>query len=404
MFKPVDEQLAMISEGLVDLISLEELKKKLEASFSKQKPLRVKYGADPSAPDLHLGHTVPLRKLRQFQDLGHQVVFIIGDFTARIGDPSHKSDTRPMLSEEQIKQNALTYQEQVFKILERSKTEVRYNSEWLAKMDAADFLTLTSKYTVARLLERDDFSKRYKEGRPIALVEFMYPMLQGWDSVIVKADIEIGGTDQTFNLLVGRELQNRESQPQQIVMTLPIIEGTDGTQKMSKSLGNHIGVMDSPREMFGKVMSIPDALIERYYTYLSTLSKVEISAAIESLKKGANPRDVKARLGERLVEIFHSKQAAQDAHKEFNEIFKNKGLPEEIAEVFSTQPQMDIISVLMLAQLVPSKSEARRMIEAGAVKIEQEKIADLKYVVNLTQPVVIQCGKRKFAKVVLGSK
>ncbi len=404
MFKSAEEQLQIIGEGLVDLITREELKKKLEAALSKNKPLRVKYGADPSAPDLHFGHTVPLRKLRQFQDLGHLVVFIIGDFTARIGDPSHKSDTRPMLSEEQIKQNALTYQEQVFKILDRSKTEVRYNSEWLAKMTAGDFLTLASKYTVARLLERDDFSKRYKEGRPIALVEFMYPLLQGWDSVVIKSDIEIGGTDQTFNLLVGRELQSREGQPSQIVMTLPIIEGTDGIQKMSKSLANHIGVMDSPREMFGKIMSISDNLIEKYYRYLSALPKTDLEIIIKEMKSGANPRDIKARLGERMVELFHSKQDAQDAHREFNEIFKNKGLPEEIPEVVSTQSEMDIVSVLMLAQLVPSKSEAKRMLEAGAVKIEQEKVSDLKQVVNLTKPVVIQCGKRKFARIVFHLK
>lgn len=400
MFKTAEEQLQIIGDGLVDLISREELLKKLEYSRSKNKPLRVKYGADPSAPDLHLGHTVPLRKLRQFQELGHLVVFIIGDFTARIGDPSHKSETRPMLSEEQIQQNALTYQEQVFKILDKSKTEVRYNSEWLAKMNAGDFLTLTSKYTVARLLERDDFKKRYESGKPIALVEFMYPMLQGWDSVIVKSDIEIGGTDQTFNLLVGRELQNREGQPQQIVMTLPIIEGTDGTQKMSKSLGNHIGVKDSPKEMFGKIMSIPDNLIERYYTYLSALPKQGIAAVISDLKAGANPRDIKARLGERMVELFHSAPEALRAHNEFNEVFKNKGLPDEMPE-FEVAPGMDLISLLVHCALAPSKSEAKRALEAGAVKIDQQKASDPKQVLDLSQSVILQNGKRKFARVKL---
>lgn len=402
MFKTAEEQLQIIGDGLVELISREELLKKLEYSRSKNKPLRVKYGADPSAPDLHLGHTVPLRKLREFQDLGHLVVFIIGDFTARIGDPSHKSETRPMLSEEQIKQNALTYQEQVFKILDKSKTEVRYNSEWLAKMNAGDFLTLTSKYTIARLLERDDFSKRYKEGRPIALVEFMYPMLQGWDSVIVKADIEIGGTDQTFNLLVGRELQNRENQPQQVVMTLPIIEGTDGTQKMSKSLGNHIGVKDSPKEMFGKIMSIPDNLIERYYRYLSALPQPEVAGVAASLKDGANPRDIKAKLGERIVELFHSQEAARQAHIEFNEIFKNKGLPDEMPE-FQVAGGMDLISLLVHCALAPSKSEARRAVEAGAVKIDQQKVTDGKLAVDLKKTVILQNGKRKFARVSLAS-
>lgn len=400
MFKTAEEQLQIIGDGVVDLISREELLKKLEYSRSKNKPLRVKYGADPSAPDLHLGHTVPLRKLRQFQELGHLVVFIIGDFTARIGDPSHKSETRPMLSEEQIQQNALTYQEQVFKILDKSKTEVRYNSEWLAKMNAGDFLTLTSKYTVARLLERDDFKKRYESGKPIALVEFMYPMLQGWDSVIIKSDIEIGGTDQTFNLLVGRELQNREGQPQQVVMTLPIIEGTDGTQKMSKSLGNHIGVKDSPKEMFGKIMSIPDNLIERYYRYLSALPKPDIEAVAAELKSGVNPRDIKARLGERMVELFHTVEDAKQAHTEFNEIFKNKGLPDEMPE-FQVSAGMDLLSLLAHCELVPSKSEARRALEAGAVKVDQQKVTDAKLVLDLSRPVILQNGKRKFARVKL---
>ena len=402
MFKTAEEQFQIIGDGLVDLISREELLKKLEYSRSKNKPLRVKYGADPSAPDLHLGHTVPLRKLRQFQELGHLVVFIIGDFTARIGDPSHKSETRPMLSEEQIKENALTYQEQVFKILDKSKTEVRYNSEWLAKMNAGDFLTLTSKYTVARLLERDDFKKRYESGKPIALVEFMYPMLQGWDSVMIKADIEIGGTDQTFNLLVGRELQNREGQPQQVVMTLPIIEGTDGVQKMSKSLGNHIGVKDAPKEMFGKIMSIPDSLIERYYRYLSALPKPDVEAAAAELKSGVNPRDIKARLGERMVELFHSAEAGRQAHTEFNEIFKNKGLPDEITE-FEVAGGMDLVSLLVHCALAPSKSEAKRALEAGAVKIDQQKVSDAKLVLDLSNPVILQNGKRKFARVKLAS-
>lgn len=398
MFKAAEEQLQIIGDGLVDLISREELLKKFESSRAKNKPLRVKYGADPSAPDLHLGHTVPLRKLRQFQDLGHLVVFIIGDFTAKIGDPSHKSETRPMLSDEQIKQNALTYQEQVFKILDKSKTEVRYNSEWLAKMNAGDFLTLTSKYTVARILERDDFKKRYESGRPIAVVEFMYPLLQGWDSVIVKADVEIGGTDQTFNLLVGRELQNREGVAQQVVMTLPIIEGTDGVQKMSKSLGNHIGVKDSPKEMFGKIMSIPDALIERYFSFAANMTKEEMLEIKKELKSGANPRNLKARLGERMVELFHSKEAAAQAHAEFNEIFKNKGLPDEMPE-FEIKEPLDLISLLVHCGLAPSKSEARRAIEAGAVKINQEKAGDMKTILDLSKPVTLQNGKRKFARV-----
>lgn len=400
MFRPVKEQLEVFKENLVELISERELVAKLEHSFKKNKPLRIKYGADPSAPDLHLGHTVPLRKLRQLQDLGHTVIFIIGDFTARIGDPSGKSETRPMLTEEQVQVNAKTYQEQVFRILDKKKTEVRYNSEWLGKMRPEDFLKLTAQYTVARILERDDFSKRYKSGEPIAVVELLYPLMQGHDSVEIESDVELGGTDQKFNLLVGRELQKTDSQEPQVVMTLPLIEGLDGVQKMSKSLGNHISLQDTPREMFGKVMSIPDAMMERYYRYVAALSAKEIEPILAGLKSGElHPREAKARLAQRIVSLFYSEKEGKEASEEFDEIFKNKGLPDEISTVKIKQETIDIVSLLVLANLVSSKTEARRLIEQGGVKIGHEKITDPKSLITIGDPFVLQCGKRKFARI-----
>ncbi len=404
MFPSVQEQLEVFKENLVELISEKELAAKLEASLKKKQPLRIKYGADPSAPDLHLGHTVPLRKLRQLQDLGHLVVFIIGDFTARIGDPSGKSETRPMQTEEQVLANAKTYQEQVFQILDKKKTEVRYNSEWLGKMRPEDFLKLTAQYTVARILERDDFSKRYKAGQPISLVEFLYPLLQGHDSVEIRSDIEIGGTDQKFNLLVGRELQKIDGQTPQVVMTLPLIEGLDGVQKMSKSLGNHIALKDTPREMFGKVMSIPDTMMERYFRYVAAFSAKQAEVILAELKSGAlHPREAKSRLAERIVTLFHSETDGIKAREEFDEIFKNKGTPAEIPVVKVTQKTIDIVSLLVEAKLVTSKNEARRLMEQGGIKIGHEKITDPKAVITIGDPFVLQCGKRKFAKIVLST-
>jgi tyrosyl-tRNA synthetase len=400
MFLPVKEQLEVFKENLVELISERELTAKLESSLKNKRPLRIKYGADPSAPDLHLGHTVPLRKLRSLQDLGHTVVFIIGDFTARIGDPSGRSETRPLLTEEQVRANAKTYQEQVFRILDKKKTEVRYNSEWLGTMRPEDFLKLTAQYTVARILERDDFSKRYKAGEPISVVELLYPLMQGHDSVEIKSDIEIGGTDQKFNLLVGRELQKIDGQESQVVMTLPLIEGLDGVQKMSKSLGNHIALKDSPREMFGKVMSIPDKMMERYYRYAAALSSQEVAEVLGKLKSGElHPRDAKAQLAERIVSLFHSEEDGKNARVEFDEIFKNKGMPDEIPTVKISQKTIDIVSLLVEAKLAASKSEARRLMEQGGVKIGHEKITDPKAVITIGTPIVLQCGKRKFAKI-----
>lgn len=395
IFDP-QEQFKVFKQGTVDLISEEELLKKL----AEKRSLRVKYGADPSAPDLHLGHTVPLRKLKQIQDLGHQIVFIIGDFTARVGDPSHQSETRKRLSLEEVKRNAKTYEEQVFRILDRKKTEVRYNSEWFDRFKPDDFLNLTSKYTVARILERDDFAKRFAEKRPIAVLEFLYPLLQGYDSIAVKSDIELGGTDQKFNLLVGRELQRDSGLNPQVVMTLPIIPGMDGKAKMSKSLGNHIALQDAPKEMFGKVMSLPDTLIESYFQYVSGLDEKEYQTLIQKLK--GEPRELKARLGERIVSLYHGKEKGTQAREEFDRVFRDKGLPDDVETITLAESEMDIVSLLVAANLVPSKNKARRLVEQGGVKIDQKPVTDQKYRAQLsTEPILLQCGKRKFIRVKL---
>ncbi len=400
MFIPTDKQMTLLREGLVDLVSEKEFEERLRLAADKKRPLRIKYGADPSTPDLHLGHTVPLRKLRQFQELGHKVVFIIGDFTARIGDPTGRSETRKMLTAQEVKQNALTYQKQVFRILDRKRTEVRYNSEWLDKMKPADFLHLLSQYTVARLLERDDFSKRYQANHPIALVEFLYPLLQGYDSVQVNSDVELGGTDQKFNLLVGRELQRIWQKPPQIVMTLPLIEGTDGVQKMSKTANNHIALQDEPKEMFGKIMSLPDELLERYYRYVSALPTGTVNRILREVKDGTmHPRDAKAHLSETIVALYHTPEKGKQAREEFDRVFKNKGLPDNIPAVTLQEKELDIVTLLKESGLVASKGEGRRLIQQGGVKLNQEKVSDAEKRIDLTETVLIQCGKRKFAKV-----
>lgn len=396
----IRDQIQIFKRGVVELISEEELAQKLERSQKEKKPLRIKYGADPSAPDIHLGHTVPLRKLREIQDLGHQIVFLIGDFTARIGDPTGVSETRKQLTEKEVEQNAKTYQEQVFKILDKKKTEVVFNSHWLDKMKPNDFLVLTSHYTVARLLERDDFKKRFEANKPIALLEFLYPLLQGYDSVELNSDMEIGGTDQKFNLLVGRELQRVYGKSPQVVMTLPIIEGTDGFQKMSKSLGNYIAVKDDASEMFGKVMSIPDSLMVRYATYLTGWDDATVGK-----HKEMHPRDFKAALGKRIVSIYHGEAKAEEAAQAFDRLFKDKQTPEEMP-LFKIEKSklkdgdsIDLLSLLFDLKLVESKSEARRLIEQGGVKVNQIKITNVNETVSLANEITIQCGKRKFAKV-----
>ncbi len=378
------------------------LEKDLLERLSGDRPLRIKAGFDPTAPDLHLGHTVLINKLRQFQEFGHEVLFLIGDFTAMIGDPTGKNVTRKPLTKEQVMSNAETYKQQVFKILDPDKTTVCFNSEWLGKMTAADMIQLAAQHTVARMLERDDFDKRYKSNQPIAIHEFLYPLVQGYDSVELKSDIELGGTDQKFNLLVGRELQKNYGQKPQIIMTMPILEGLDGVQKMSKSLNNYIGINDQPNDMFGKIMSISDDLMWRYFELLSFKPMSEINAYRESIEKeGANPRDVKFELATEIIARFHNQSAADGARQDFIQRFQKGQLPDDIPEHLldaGNGPWM-IGAALKDAGLVSSTSEAMRMIKQGAVKVDGEKIENVKLELDLSEPLILQVGKRKVTKV-----
>lgn len=379
----------------------------VEAEFAEKlklgRPLRIKAGFDPTAPDLHLGHTVLINKLRQFQDLGHHILFLIGDFTGMIGDPTGKSATRPALTVEQVQENSKTYQSQIFKILDPGKTEIVFNSTWMKPLGTAGLIQLAAKYTVARMLERDDFSKRYKNGQAIAVHEFLYPLIQGYDSVALKADVELGGTDQTFNLLVGRELQRHYGQAQQVVMTLPLLEGLDGVNKMSKSLGNYIGITDTPTDMFGKVMSISDELMWRYFELLSFRPLTELTQFKMSVAEGANPRDLKFLLAEELIERFHSKAAAVGAREDFIARFQKGAMPDEMPEVTlnTTETTMPIAVLLKSAGLVDSTSEANRMIQQGGVKINGNKVEDRNTLIQKGEVAIYQVGKRKFAKVSL---
>lgn len=395
------EQFRLISHGVADLLPEDEFKKKLEKSVATNTPLIVKLGLDPTAPDIHLGHTVVLRKLKLFQDFGHKVIILIGDFTARIGDPTGKSVTRPPLTEEQVVENAKTYQEQIFKVLDPEKTEVRFNSEWLSKLDFADVLKLASKYTVARMLERDDFHKRYTEGRPISIHEFMYPLMQGYDSIALKADVEFGGTDQTFNLLMGRHLQGEEGMPEQTIITMPILEGLDGVQKMSKSLGNYIGISEAPSEMYGKAMSIPDELMMRYFMLVTDMSIEEQEQLSKDLESGAaHPRDVKMKLAHTIVRLYHGEEAANFGQDEFIRVFQKHAMPTDIPEykVAITEEPVFVPQLLSDAGLTASNGEARRSIKAGAFKIDGEKCNEEHIV--LKDGMVLQVGKRKFIKIV----
>lgn len=395
------EQFRLISHGVADLLPEDEFKKKLEKSVATNTPLIIKLGLDPTAPDIHLGHTVVLRKLKLFQDFGHKVIILIGDFTARIGDPTGKSVTRPPLTEEQVITNAKTYQEQIFKVLDPEKTEVRFNSEWLSKLDFADVLKLASKYTVARMLERDDFHKRYTEGRPISIHEFMYPLMQGYDSVALKADVEFGGTDQTFNLLMGRHLQGEEGMPEQTIITMPILEGLDGVQKMSKSLGNYIGISEAPSEMYGKAMSIPDELMMRYFMLVTDMSIEEQEQLSQDLESGAaHPRDVKMKLAHTIVRLYHGEEAANFGQEEFVRVFQKHAMPTDIPEykVAITEEPVFVPQLLSDAGLTASNGEARRSIKAGAFKIDGEKCNEEHIV--LKDGMVLQVGKRKFIKIV----
>ena len=397
--KAVEESLAIIKRGADELLIESELVEKLKTG----RPLRVKAGFDPTAPDLHLGHTVLINKLRHFQDLGHHVMFLIGDFTGMIGDPSGKNTTRPPLTREQIMENARTYQDQVFKILDPEKTEICFNSGWIEALGTAGMIKLAASYTVARMLERDDFAKRYRNGQPIAVHEFLYPLCQGYDSVALKSDIELGGTDQKFNLLVGRELQKHYGQTPQCVLMMPLLEGLDGVNKMSKSLGNYVGISEPPREIFGKLMSVSDDLMWRYFDLLSFRPNAEIARFKQEVAEGRNPRDLKVLLGQEIVARFHSAQAADDALADFEARFRQGAIPDDVPEVTltSVNGELGIAQLLKQAGLVSSTSDALRMIEQGGVKIDGERIEDKKLLLKAGSKLVVQIGKRKFARVIL---
>ncbi len=402
MEKDIEKSLEVIGRGSVDIINKEELKKKLERAISSGKPLRVKAGFDPTAPDLHLGHTVLIQKMKHFQDLGHQVIFLIGDFTGLIGDPTGKSDTRPPLTPEQVQENAATYKEQIFKILDPEKTEVAFNSTWMNEMRSIDMIRLCAKYTVARMLEREDFKQRFQNQKSIAVHEFIYPLIQGYDSVALKADVELGGTDQTFNLLVGRHIQKEYGQEPQIVLTMPLLEGLDGVNKMSKSLGNYVGITEEPFQMFGKLMSISDQLMFRYYELLSSLSMKDITGLQEAVEQGSiHPKEVKARLAMELVTRFHGREAADKARARFEAQFARKEIPEDIPEYVLggdvDRSSVFLPRVLKEAGLVKSTSEARRLIKQGAVTIDGEKVSSDEVAVS-GQGAVLKVGKRRFLR------
>jgi len=395
------QQMEVIRRGTVEIIPEEELLKKLENSIQTQKPLKIKLGLDPTAPDIHLGHTVVLNKLRQFQDLGHEVRLIIGDFTGRIGDPSGRSETRKQLTEEQIKINAKTYEEQIFKILDRSRTTIYFNSEWLSPMKFADVLSLGAKYTVARMMERDDFAKRYKEGLPISVHEFFYPLMQGYDSVVLEADVELGGTDQKFNLLVGRNLQREYGQEPQVALMMPILEGIDGVQKMSKSLGNYIGVNEDPNEIFGKTMSIQDQLITRYFELVTRVPMDEIRHLDQAMKNGqVNPRDAKMRLAREFITMFYGAEQARMAEERFKLVFQKGDVPEDIPEITISESEVWLPKLLADCKLVSSTSDGKRMIKQGAVKINGERHDQEEAVIAIQNGMVLQVGKRKFARLI----
>ncbi len=395
-----DEQIAILKRGAVEIIDEDELKARLETSIETSIPLRIKAGFDPTAPDLHLGHTVLIQKLKHFQDLGHQVIFLIGDFTAMIGDPTGKSETRPALTPQEVIENARTYKEQIFKILNPEKTIIEFNSSWMNDMSAIDLIRLSAKHTVARMLERDDFKRRFQAGRPIAIHEFIYPLIQGYDSVALNADVEIGGTDQTFNLLVGRDLQREYGKRPQVVMTMPLLEGLDGVNKMSKSLGNYVGITEPPRDMFGKLMSISDELMFRYFELLSDKSLDEIEKIKTGIKDARlNPRDVKMELASEIVMRFHGKGHADEAKNFFIETFSKRGIPDDIKEVLvkSNSKPLYLPAFLKEHGLCQSASEAKRLIKQGALKIDGNRYQSEELVISKGE-LVIKLGKRRFLK------
>jgi tyrosyl-tRNA synthetase len=395
----IDEQIQYLRKGTVDCIPAEDLRRKLERAAQTRVPLRVKTGFDPTAPDLHLGHTVLIRKMRHFQQLGHQVIFLIGAFTATIGDPSGRSATRPQLSEDEIQANAETFKQQIVKLLDPAKTELRFNSEWMASFRAADFVRLAAKATVAQMLEREDFRRRFESQTPISIHELLYPLVQGYDSVALRSDVELGGTDQKFNLLMARQIQREYSSADpQIIMTTPLLEGTDGIQKMSKSLGNYIGVTDRPGEMFGKVMSISDELMWRYYELLTDLTPGQIE---EMKNSDRNPRDFKAELGHRIVTDFHSEIEAKAASDEFDRMFRERQLPSDIAVIERAAGRLKLVKLIAEEGLAPSVSEAQRLITQGSVRVDGERVSDVKSDITGSPDMetLIQVGKRKFLKV-----
>lgn len=397
----VERQFNILSRGCEELINEVEFKKKLEKSITTGKPLRVKLGIDPSGTELHLGHAVPLRKLKQFQDLGHEVFFLIGTFTGRIGDPTGKSETRKMLSEEQVMENIKTYLDQVKLILDLDKINVVYNADWLEKLNLADVLKLLSMFTVSQMISREDFAKRLSENKPVSLIEFMYPILQGYDSVELKADIELGATEQKFNLLRGRDLQKNFGQEQQICMIMPILVGLDGVEKMSKSLGNYIGVKDSANDMFGKIMSISDELMENYYTMITEIPSEEITKIKENIANGIlHPMEAKKQLGAEVVKIYHGEQAAVEARDWFENVFSKRNLDVELPEVEVAYNEIGVIDLLVKAtELVKTTSEARRLIEQGGFKINDEAIKDVKATVNVESGMIVRAGKKKIIKI-----
>ncbi|WP_018751605.1 tyrosine--tRNA ligase [Paenibacillus sanguinis] len=403
----VERQLKVISRGVVEIVPEDELKQKIIKSVVTGQALKVKLGLDPSAPDIHVGHTVVMQKLRQFQELGHQVQLIIGDFTGRIGDPTGKSETRKELTEEDVQRNAETYRQQIFKILDPKKTHVHFNSEWLAPMTFADVVKLSAKVTVARMLERDDFTKRYTSNMPISIHEFFYPLMQGMDSVALESDIELGGTDQKFNLLMGRTLQKEYGKETQVAIMTPIIEGLDGVQKMSKSLGNYIGIDEEPNEIYGKAMSVPDELMLKYYELVTDLSNEELEALAEGVKsREVHPRDAKMKLAYTLVRMYHGKEAAEGAQEHFVTVFQQRALPEDIEdkEIPGTELEdgkIRLTKLLTLIGFASSNGEAKRSVQQGAVKLNEEKLADPNAELELVGGEIIQVGKRKFAKLTI---
>ena len=399
-FPSLNEQMDIIKRGAVEIIPEDELVIKIEKSINKSIPLNIKLGCDPSRPDLHIGHSVVLRKLAQFQSLGHQAILIVGDFTGMIGDPSGRNSTRPALTLEQTRINGESYFNQASKILDKEKTKIVYNSEWLAKMNFEEVIKLASKYTVARMIERDDFTKRFKAGEPISVHEFLYPLAQAMDSVAIKSDVELGGTDQKFNLLVGRDIQREYDVEPQVILTMPLLVGTDGVEKMSKSLDNYIGISDDASQIYGRTLSIPDNLIYTYFELATNVSNnrlIEIKSAL--LDDNTNPRDLKRELARTIVEMYHSKEAALVAEKEFDNIFINKGLPNEIEEFpLGDKTELNILELIILVNFAPSKGEARRLVLQGGVTIEGEKITDIHKTIFLQKGMILKVGKRKFVK------